>query len=108
MLKSGRTMPNKDDIPALARWLNESASDLIQDVMARHTGNLLDAMRELVKERDSARAEFREKEAMVNLLYGQIKNMEQDYAKLLKNYDEIRKKYLAATGKPDLYPYGQQ
>lgn len=26
-------MPNKDDIPALARWLNESASDLIQDVI---------------------------------------------------------------------------
>jgi hypothetical protein len=25
MLKSGRTMPNNDDIPALARWLNESA-----------------------------------------------------------------------------------
>jgi len=101
-------MPNKDDIPALARWLNESASDLIQDVMARHTGNLLDAMRELVKERDSARAELREKEAMVNLLYGQIKNMEQDYASLQKNFFDLRKKYLEATGKPDLYPYGQQ
>lgn len=101
-------MPNKDDIPALARWLNESASDLIQDVMARHTGNLLDAMRELVKERDSARAELREKEAMVNLLYGQIKNMVQDYASLQKNFFDLRKKYLEATGKPDLYPYGQQ
>jgi Mg2+ and Co2+ transporter CorA len=108
MLKSGRTMPNKDDIPALARWLNESASDLIQDVMARHTGTLLDAMRELVKERDAARAQLREKEAMENLLYGQIKNMERDYASLLRSYGELRKKYLEATGKPDLYPYGQQ
>lgn len=101
-------MPNKDDIPALARWLNESASDLIQDVLARHTGNLLDAMRELVKERDLACAELREKEAIEHLLYGQIKNMERDYASLLKSYDDLRKKYLEATGKPDLYPYGQQ
>ena len=98
MLKSGRAMPNKDDIPALARWLNESASDLIQDVMALHTRNLLDAMRKLVSERDSARAELREKESMVNLLYRQNKNMEQDYIELLKSYDEIRKKYLEANG----------
>lgn len=65
-------------------------------------------MRELVKERDAVRAQLREKEAMENLLYGQIKNMERDYVSLLKSYDELRKKYLDATGKPDLYPYGQQ
>lgn len=34
--------------------------------------------------------------------------MERDYASLQKNYWDVRKKYLEATGKPDLYPYGQQ
>jgi hypothetical protein len=34
--------------------------------------------------------------------------MERDYASLLRSYGELRKKYLEATGKPDLYPYGQQ
>lgn len=100
-------MSNKDDIPTLARWLYESASDLIQYVMTLHTGNLLDAMSELVKERNAARAQLRE-EAMENRTIDRSRIWSGIIASLLKSYDELRKKYLETIGKLDLYPYVQQ
>lgn len=100
-------MSNKDDITTLARWLYESASDLIQHVMTLHTGNLLDAMSELVKERNAARAQLRE-ETIENRTIDRSRIWSGIIASLLKSYDELRKKYLETIGKLDLYPYVQQ
>ncbi|MCG7878496.1 MAG: hypothetical protein AB2669_08060 [Candidatus Thiodiazotropha endolucinida] len=47
-------IPKTGDMTALAHWMNETASELIQDVMAMHTANLLKAMKGLVEERDDA------------------------------------------------------
>lgn len=58
-------MPDADDLPALAAWVNETACELIEDVLRRHTEGLLKAVRRLTDERNAALAHI---EALVEAL----------------------------------------
>ena len=61
-------MPNKDDLPALAEWLNQSAEELISSVLRKHTVGVLQAMRELAEKKNSLEARVAELEAELQSL----------------------------------------
>lgn len=49
------TMPDKNDLKALAKWYNETALDLVEDVLTKHTATLLGALKEQVQKPTTAR-----------------------------------------------------
>ncbi len=43
-------MPNKDDLPAPAKWLDSHTMELVEEFINKHTANILEVLRERVKE----------------------------------------------------------